>query len=214
MTSDEPLTPWPDPADEGWAHLHDAAKHRGDAEYRDLLAALRTLQDRISGGAPPPELAARLTAQLDRACAELAPHQVGEAERWDGWHPESPGRGLPVLPPYVVDEQDGATLRGRVTFSRFHLGGNGAAHGGTQPLLFDDVFGRVANHGFPGVARTAYLHIDYRSITPLDVELRFVAWRERAEGRKRWVRGRIERPDGVRTCEAEGLFLQLLPGQP
>jgi hypothetical protein len=33
------------------------------------------------------------------------------------------------------------------------------------------------------------------------------------EGRKRWVTGRIERADGTVCCDAEALFLQLLPGQ-
>ena len=44
--------------------------------------------------------------------------------------------GLPVLPPYIVDEQDERSLRGRVTFTRFYLGGNGGSGGsggiGTQ----------------------------------------------------------------------------------
>ena len=213
MTTDEPLTPWPEPQDERWARLHDVTTPRGGAAYRELLDALRTLQDRVAGGAPPPAVASKLATVLRDAADALGPHQVDEARRWDGWHPELPGRGLPVLPPYVVDGTDGASLHGRVTFSRFHLGGNGAAHGGTQPLLFDDVFGRIANHGEPGVARTAYLHVNYRSVTPLDEELRFVAARDRLEGRKRWVTGRIERTDGTVCCDAEALFLQLLPGQ-
>lgn len=213
MTTDEPLTPWPEPQDERWAQLHDVSVPRGGEEYRVLLAELRTLQDQVAGGTPPPELAGALAARLRQVSDALAGHQSDEPGRWDGWHPEFPGRGLPVLPPYVVDGIDGASLHGRVTFSRFHLGGNGAAHGGTQPLLFDDVFGRIANHGFPGVARTAYLHVNYRNVTPLDVELRFYAHRDRVDGRKRWVQGRIERPDGTVACDAEALFLQLLPGQ-
>ena len=213
VKSDEPLTPWPEPDDERWARLHDVDTHRGDDEYRNLLGSLRVLQDRVAGGTPSPELAGRLSAQLRAAGDALLAVQAEEAERWDGWHPELPGRGLPVLPPYVVDGQDGAALHGRVSFSRYYLGGNNTAHGGTQPLLFDDVFGRIANHGCAGVARTAYLHVNHRSVTPLDVELRFYAARERMEGRKRWVTGRIERPDGTIACDAEALFLQLLPGQ-
>jgi len=216
VTTDEPLTPWPEPAvssGERWAQLHDAGTPRGGAAYRELLDALRALQDRVAGGAPPPPVASSLAAALRDAADALDAHQVEEARRWDGWHPELPGRGLPVLPPYVVDSQDGASLRGRVTFSRYYLGGNGAAHGGTQPLLFDDVFGRIANHGEPGVARTAYLHVNYRRVTPLDEELHFVAARDRLDGRKRWVTGRIERADGTICCDADALFLQLLPGQ-
>jgi hypothetical protein len=213
VTTDEPLTPWPEPQDERWARLHDVTTPRGEAAYRELLDVLRLLQDRIAGGAPPPAVASSIAAALRDAADALGEHQVEEAQRWDGWHPELPGRGLPVVPPYVVDGQDGASLHGRVTFTRYYLGGNAAAHGGTQPLLFDDVFGRIANHGEPGVARTAYLHVNYRSVTPLNVELRFVVGRERMEGRKRWVTGRIELADGTVCCDAEALFLQLLPGQ-
>ncbi|MEO8888292.1 MAG: PaaI family thioesterase [Jatrophihabitantaceae bacterium] len=211
MTTNRPLNPWPE--DERWAQLH-ADAHRGGAEYHQLLTALRALQDQVAGATPPPEVSARIATQLAALAGLLAGHRAGEAERWDGWHTDLPGRGLPVLPPYVIDEATESTLRGRVTFSRFHLGGGGAAHGGTPPLLFDDVFGRMANHGYPGVARTAYLKIDYRRITPIDVELQFRASRDRVEGRKRWVSGQLFTADGDIACEAEGLFIQLLPGQP
>ena len=208
MRTNAPLNPWPD--DDRWGH---AGTHRGGAEYGDLLSTLRVLQDRVAGAVPPPEVAARAAAQLRDLGELLAAHQAPESERWDGWHCELPGRGLPVLPPYLIDEATDTTLRGRVTFGRFHLGGNGAAHGGTQPLLFDDVFGRLASHGLPGVARTAYLTVNYRNVTPLDVELRLDASRDRVEGRKRWVTGRIYSPNGEIACEAEGLFIQLRPGQ-
>jgi acyl-coenzyme A thioesterase PaaI-like protein len=213
VTTTAPLNPWPEPGeDDRWAELH-AEAHRGGVEYHQLLAAHRALQDLVSGTTPPPEVALRVTAALQQASALLEPHRASEAERWDGWHHELPGRGLPLLPPYVIDDSGTDSLRGRVTFTRHHLGGNGAAHGGSQPLLFDDVFGRIANHGFDGVARTAYLKVNYRRITPLDTELVFEASRDRVEGRKRWVTGRLFNGEGEIACDAEGLFLHLLPGQ-
>jgi hypothetical protein len=69
------------------------------------------------------------------------------------------------------------------------------------------------NHGQKGISRTAYLTTNYRRVTPLDVELRFEASRDRVDGRKRWGSARLFAPDGVLLSDADGLFLQLLPGQ-
>jgi hypothetical protein len=66
----------------------------------------------------------------------------------------------------------------------------------------------------PGVSRTASLTVNYRRITPLDVELRFAASRDRVEGRKRWGSARLFDPSGTLLSDADALFLQLLPGQP
>jgi acyl-coenzyme A thioesterase PaaI-like protein len=118
-----------------------------------------------------------------------------------------------MLPPYFIDEETESTLSGRVTFTRFYLGGNGAAHGGAHPLLFDDVLGRVMNHHQPSIARTAFLKVNYRRVTPLDVELSFEATRDRVDGRKRWGSARLFDSSGALLSDAEGLFLQLLPGQ-
>jgi hypothetical protein len=210
---DEALNPWPDPpASKSW----DAAPigPRGGAEFAALHAAQRLVQDRLTGAALPAERAKDVTEQLLDLADLLAEHQMAEPDRIDGWRPDLPGRGHPLLPPYVIDEEGGTSLAGRVTFTRFYLGGNGAAHGGSHPLLFDDVLGRVRNHNQAGVSRTASLTVNYRRITPLDVELRWAASRDRVEGRKRWGSARLFGPDGQLLSDAEGFFLQLLPGQP
>lgn len=213
MTTNPPLTPWPhDSADDQWAALH-VDSDRGSPEYLQLLLAQRALQDQLAAATPPPEVAVRLSALLREAGDLLANYQVPEADRWDGWQFDQPGRGMPVLPPFVLDAADESSLRGRVTFGRFYLGGNGAVHGGAPPLLFDDIMGRLANHGYPSVARTAFLKVNYRRITPIDVELTFDVTRDLVEGRKRWVTGRLYNPANEVVCDAEGLFLQLLPGQ-
>src|SRR5439155_16999965 len=100
----------------------------------------------------------------------------------------------------------------RVRFGRFHLGGNGAAHGGTIPLVFDDLLGRLSGTGGRAVARTAYLHVDYRNVTPIEQDLDVGAWFVSEQGRKRLLRGVLR--DGDTVCaEVEGLFVQLRPGQ-
>ena len=212
--NDEVMTPWPDAdvtADSDWDER--APAPRGGAEYAELHRAQRLLMDRLTGAVLPPAQAKELTAQLLDICDLLDPRQVSEHDRFDGWRPDLPGRGHPLLPPYFVDEETESTLTGRVTFTRFYLGGNGAAHGGAHPLLFDDVLGRVMNHHQPGVARTAALTINYRRVTPLDVELRFEASRDRVDGRKRWGSARLLDESGTLLSDASALFLQLLPGQ-
>jgi hypothetical protein len=212
---DRAVAPWPDvdvPAD--FEREERQRNPRGGAEFAALHHAQRLLQDRLAGAALPAEFAVDVTARLTRLADLLAEHQMPEPDRVDGWRPDLPGRGHPLLPPYVIDDESDTVLAGRVTFTRFYLGGNGAAHGGSHPLLFDDVFGRVMNHRQPGVARTAYLKVNYRAVTPLDVELRWEVSRDRVEGRKRWGSGRLLGPSGQLLSDAEALFLQLLPGQP
>ena len=189
-------------------------------DYAALHAAHRLLNDRLTGAALPSDVLREVTARLDGLNELLAGHAAPrEHDRVDGMRPDLPGRGHPLLPPFVVDEEsfgeDGTgALRGRVTFGRFHLGGGAAVHGGVLPLLFDDVLGRVANQGRPFVARTAYLKVDYRRVTLLDVELFWEATLERMQGRKRFTTGRLTDADGNALVEAEALFVELLPGQP
>ena len=174
---------------------------------------MRRAQDLVAGTNPTPDTLLAATEALDRLNALLAPFPATEDDAPAGSRPDLPGRGHPLLLPVVFDEVSGDSLRGRVTFGRFHLGRGGAAHGGTIPLLFDDVLGRVANPPGSGRARTARLTVRYHRITPIDVELGVEAALERAEGRKLWVKGRLLH-EGAVISDAEGLFVTLRPGQP
>ena len=59
---------------------------------------------------------------------------------------------------------------------------------------------------------TAYLHIDYRSPTPLHTELTMRAWIHDRVDRKIWVRGTIHDDERL-TAECEGLFISMQPGK-
>jgi acyl-coenzyme A thioesterase PaaI-like protein len=217
VTREPGRSPWPDQAaGEKWEQIYDFSTPRGGPHFGDLIAAQRLLQDRVAGASLPDEKAAAVRDRLRELAEELAPFQVPERERNDGWRIDLPGRGHPTLPPYFLDtpaDQIDNRGQGRVTFTRFHLGGNGAVHGGVLPLLFDDVFGRVVNHSGHGLCRTASLKVNFRRITPIDTELYFDATVDSVEGRKRWVTGRLHDADGNLLSDAEALFLQLLPGQ-
>jgi acyl-coenzyme A thioesterase PaaI-like protein len=179
-----------------------------DQSFTRLAEALRELQDKVAGGRPPPELAADAVRELEALSARLTSHQVSEADQVAGRQFTRPSRGQTFLPSLQVDLFDGERVGARVTFSRFYLGSNGAAHGGAIALLFDDLLGQLANGVGEPRARTAFLHLDYRAIVPIDRELTVTAWRTRREGRKLFIAGAIH--DGAQLLsEANGLFVRL-----
>lgn len=138
--SEAELQPWPDETGGSSSGKGGAgATQPDDDSYAGLYRAQRRLQDLLTGAALPDAVATEVTAQLIELGDLCAAHQVREHRRHDGVRADLPGRGHPLLPPYVIDTAEPGTLRGRVTFGRFHLGGNGVVHGGVQPLLFDDV---------------------------------------------------------------------------
>jgi acyl-coenzyme A thioesterase PaaI-like protein len=182
------------------------------ATFPGMIDALRVLQNRITGAAPSDELAVEVSRTLTDLAIRLGAHAVGEAGQIAG-RMDLPGRAQALVPVVHLDEQDGQHVAGRVTFGRFYLGGNGAAHGGAIPLVFDEVMGRLANTGGRPPSRTASLHVNYRSITPIERELRLTARFTREEGRKRFLSGEL-RDGGTLCADVEGLFVALRPGQP
>ncbi len=57
-------------------------------------------------------------------------------------------------------------------------------------------------------ARTAFLHVDYRSGTPIDRDLSVEAWYELEDGRKGFLRATVH--DGETLCaEAQALCVAL-----
>ncbi|MGA5704124.1 PaaI family thioesterase [Peterkaempfera bronchialis] len=184
----------------------------GGPGFGDMIEALRVLQDTVTGAAPPPEIVEETTRTLRDLSAVLASHTVPEREQVVGHRMDLPGRGQALVPAFLPVEWDDSRVSGRVTFGRHYLGGNGAVHGGAIPLLFDEVLGRLASSGRT-ICRTAYLHVNFRRITPVGVELRLEAAFERDEGRKRVLTAALYDGDHV-TADAEGLFIALRPGQP
>ncbi|MDJ0392141.1 PaaI family thioesterase [Rhodococcus sp. G-MC3] len=182
-------------------------------EYGRLIEALRTLQDLAVSTAPTPEVTAELAERVEALNAELAPFTVPEGASPAGRAIKLPGRGSLLMLPWTIEKFDAEGVRSRGVFRRFHLGGNGAAHGGTLPLLFDDMFGMIQHaYGRP-ISRTAYLHINYRKVTPLDTELVVEGSVDRVEGRKTFISAVLKDTEGNVLADSDALMLQLLPGQ-
>lgn len=118
----------------------------------------------------------------------------------------------PALLPSLSFTEDGNRLSGSVNFGRFHVGRE-AAHGGAISLVFDEVMGALAGSRQRSRTRTAYLHVDFRAVTPIEKDLSVQAWFDAEAGRKRFLRANIS--DGDVVCsEAHGLWIELKPGQP
>jgi acyl-coenzyme A thioesterase PaaI-like protein len=127
---------------------------------------------------------------------------------------ELPGLGHPLLPPWMVTESgpDGVTMAGH--FTRSHVGGNSAVHGGMIPLFYDWLFGMIVSTAGVPPTRTAYLHVDYRSITPIDEPLTAQGRIADVDGRKFFVAASMTAADGTLLNDANGLMVRLLPHQP
>lgn len=139
-----------------------------------------------------------------------APEGVAPAGR----APSLAGMGSLLLPPWRISrfEPDGVSMTG--SFSRFHVGGNSAVHGGVLPLLFDWMFGMVVHAANRPISRTAFLHVDYRNVTPIDAPLLVHGRIEKSEGRKAFIGAELTDTEGTVLAEAQGLMVRLLPGQP
>jgi acyl-CoA thioesterase FadM len=181
------------------------------APYGEMVEVLRDFLDKLAGARPDPATLAALTGDLKSWSERLQACAVDEREQLFARLLDQPGRGQTMSPALVVERQEIGDLRGHVTFGRYFLGVNGAVHGGSLPLMFDELLGRAA--GQPGLRlRTAYLKTDFRALTPLDTQLEVRGWLDRQEGRKYFVRGELRHGEVV-CAEAEGLFVALKPEQ-
>lgn len=208
---------------EGTSAAADGAGRGGFPEFRHTPAgpdfgrfveAMRRLQDLAVSTHVPDDVLAEIAADAENLADRLAPYEVSEGHSPAGSNIQLPGRGSLLMPPWTIEQFGVDGVRSTGTFRRYHLGGNGAAHGGTLPLLFDDLFGMVVHANGRPISRTGYLHVNYRAITPLDTPLVVEGTVDRIEGRKTFVTGRLCDRDGTVLADSEALMIELLPGQP
>jgi acyl-coenzyme A thioesterase PaaI-like protein len=189
------------------------AAHPGPGFAR-FLTAMRRAQDLAVSANPDgdtwDEAADRAQELVKLLDPFEAPEGVGPANRT----PDLPGAGSLLMPPWKVIKFDPDGVELRVQFSRYHVGGNDAVHGGVLPLLFDSVFGMVIHAAGRPISRTAFLHIDYRKVTPIDTPLTARGRVTSAQGRKAFVTAELVAPGQNVLAESNGLMVRLLPGQP
>src|ERR1700704_754683 len=185
----------------------------GGPEYGDMILALRDFLDDVAAAAPDTATTVALAHDLRDWSDRLAPAAVPERKRIFARRLDLPRRGQTMSPHFIPVTGNHESVQGKVTFGQYFLGGGGAVHGGAIPLLFDEVLGRLASSGDRAPARTAYLHTDFRSITPVGEKLAVRAWFVSEQERKRLLRATITH-GGTLCAEAEGLFIELRPDQP
>lgn len=175
-----------------------------------LATSVRELQDAVRGNLAAPERLEQLAAQIDLVTREL--RQAGTHDTM-GTLTLGPGRkggGQTMAPVYDVVESSPERVAGRVVFTRFHLGADGAAHGGALSMWADDILGRLALGLSEHLTRTAFLHLEFRKVVPIGVPSAFAAWLDHREERKRHLRCTLSVEDVV-AVEAHGLWLETVP---
>ncbi|KMV21884.1 PaaI family thioesterase [Mycobacterium heckeshornense] len=187
---------------------------KGGPDYGRFIEAVRTLQDHARDVDAPDEVISEAADLIEKVSDLLAPFDTDEWSSPSGRRMDLPNRGNILAVPMSMSKTDDGRLRGWARFRRFHLGRNGAVHGGALGLLFDSVLGMTSAvlTGGP-YQRTAYLHLDYRSIVPIDKQLQVDAGVDRVDGRKIFVSGSLCDGETLLT-EAQGLFVLLKPCQP
>ncbi|KUI27423.1 thioesterase [Mycobacterium sp. IS-1742] len=182
--------------------------------FARFLTAMRRAQDLAVAVDPDRDTWDEAADRVEELVKLLDPYQAREGVGPANRVPSLPGAGSLLMPPWTVTkfEADGVELE--VTFSRYHVGGNSAVHGGVLPLLFDSMFGMVIHATGRPISRTAFLHVDYRNVTPIDTVLTARGWLREAEGRKAFVNAELRDGGDTLLAEANGLMIRLLPGQP
>ncbi|SOX53361.1 PaaI family thioesterase, partial [Mycobacterium ahvazicum] len=187
---------------------------KGGPDYGRFIDAVRKLQDHARAVDAPDEVITEAADTLEKLSALLSPYDADEWASPSGRRMDLPLRGNILTVPIGAHKTEDGRMAGWARFARFHLGRNGAVHGGSLGMLFDTVLGLTTSvlTGSPR-QRTAYLKIDYRHIVPIEKELQFDAGIDKVDGRKIFVSGKLTDGDTL-LAEAEALFVKLKPGQP
>jgi acyl-coenzyme A thioesterase PaaI-like protein len=187
---------------------------KGGPDYGRFIEAVRDLQDRARAADAPDDVITQAADLLEQVSELLKPYDADEWTTPSGRRMDLPMRGSILIVPNETEVADDGRLRGWVRFRRYHLGRNGAVHGGFIAHLFDSVLGKTSILLTGGsVRRTAYLHVNYRKVVPIEKELQVDAAVVRADGRKVFVDVRLCDGDDL-LADGEGLFVQLKAGQP
>ena len=187
---------------------------RGGPDYGRFIEAVRTLQDHARAADAPDDVITRAADLIEQASHLLEPYDADEWSSPSGRRMDLPNRGNILAVPVDLHVTEAGRIDGTAQFRRYHLGRNGAVHGGAVAHMFDSLLGFTAfKLSGSRAQRTAFLHVDYRKIVPVERQVRVDAGIDEIVGRKIVVSGRIvDGPDVL--AEANALFVTLKPGQP
>ena len=186
------------------------------------MEELRGVMDKTMRLSAPNDVLAALTTQLNALNQQMAAYTTGKPVPQfnmmdmtlppNDFLPYSPVSGAlnPIAPPLDI-KQEGDKLIGRCTLGDLYEGPPNCVHGAIIAAVYDQLlaFFNVMQIG-PGP--TAFLHINYREVTPLHEALRFEAWIDRQEGRKVYIQGACFAGE-KKVSDCEGLFILITPGE-
>jgi acyl-coenzyme A thioesterase PaaI-like protein len=186
----------------------------GGPDYGRFVEAVRTLQDHARAADAPDTVITEAADLIETASKLLAPYDTDEWSSPSGRRMDLPNRGSVLGIPGDYHKTDEGRIGGTALFRRFHLGRNGAVHGGCIAQLFDSLLGYTAFRLTRSLyQRTAFLHVDYRKIVPIETKLQVDAGVDHVDCRQMFIAGRLLDGDTV-LAEANALFVKLNPGQP
>ncbi|HRV70140.1 MAG TPA: PaaI family thioesterase [Marmoricola sp.] len=183
-----------------------------DESYGAMIDNLRDFLDALAAA----DIAVDDAEELSGLFAQWTPrlHEVATDDFQRPWGHvlNRAGHGQTLVPKVYDTVYEDHSFSGKTIFGRFHVGENMAAHGGAIAVLFDDFLGWLLLKTDLPPSRTAYLKTDFKAITPIGEELEIVGRVDRIEGRKRFLSAELKQGDTV-CAQAEGLWVELLPGQ-
>ncbi len=210
--SDQPEALAPDSEHHGGFPRYEAADP--GPGFGRFVTAMRRLQDLAVSADPDADTWDTAAEQAEGLVKLLDSFQAPEGVAPAGRVPSLPGMGSLLMPPWKMTkfDADGVEIRGQ--FSRYYVGGNMAVHGGVIPLVFDWLCGMVVHASGRPISRTAFLHVDYRKVTPIDTPLIVRGRVTQTEGRKAFIAGELVDETDTLLAEVHALMVRLLPGQP
>jgi acyl-coenzyme A thioesterase PaaI-like protein len=187
---------------------------KGGPDYGRFVDAVRALQDHARAADAPDDVITEAADLVEKVTQLLVPYYADEWASPSGRRMDLPNRGNLLAIPLDLHKTDDGRIEGTAMFRRFHLGRNGAAHGGAVAQLFDGLLGYAAfTLSGSRAQRTAFLHVDYRKIALVEKEFQVDARIDSIVDRKIFVSGRLLDGEHV-LAESHALFVKLLPGQP
>jgi acyl-coenzyme A thioesterase PaaI-like protein len=184
------------------ARFHGSAAD--DADVREATALARRMFELLDGPPRPRWFEAGQVIVDDRT-GRIERHRYSDRSLYRG----TANALAPPMRSETVTLPDGrAAIEGRVTLGRLYEGPPNGVHGGYVAGLFDDVLGATQSLLEGPTGLTGTLQVRYRNVTPLDTELRFVAWVHHVSGRRIQCRATCHAGD-VLTAEAEALFVRI-----
>ena len=194
------------------------------AAKRRVAKAIKELTEALVTSSPDIDQMHAIASRLESAAADFggSPRIFGRHTWADSGqhgnygqvsHELNPlaGWSNPIAPP-VETWIEGDKAFGSCQCGWAYEGPPGGVHGGFVAAIFDQFLGMAQQlGGRPGM--TAYLHVNYHRLTPLNTPLRLEASLSSVDGRKTLMRGELH-AGGEMTASCEGLFVQPKSGMP